>query len=328
LWHVIWHNEEYILLKNAKEWSTINMLGYLGNRLLTIIPTLIVLTLVVFLVAHLTPGDPIMALAGLSATAEDIERLREAYGLNRPLHVQYLSFMKHLLQGDLGRSIVTGRPVLEEVLYRLPNSMILAALSVSIALGIGIPTGIISAKKQDSLTDGMFRVGALILVSVPTFWLGLMGIWLFAVELNLLPSFGIGIKEAILPSIVLGTTTLAITSRQTRSAMIEVLGREYIIAAKAKGLSDRAIIYTHALKNALIPIITVAGMQFGVLIGSAVITETVFSWPGLGKLLVEAIQTKDYPVIQGGILSFAIVFSMVNLIVDIFYVYLDPRLRF
>ncbi len=304
------------------------MLGYLGNRLLTIIPTLIVLTLVVFLVAHLTPGDPIMALAGLSATAEDIERLREAYGLNRPLHVQYLSFMKHLLQGDLGRSIVTGRPVLEEVLYRLPNSMILAALSVSIALGIGIPTGIISAKKQDSLTDGMFRVGALILVSVPTFWLGLMGIWLFAVELNLLPSFGIGIKEAILPSIVLGTTTLAITSRQTRSAMIEVLGREYIIAAKAKGLSDRAIIYTHALKNALIPIITVAGMQFGVLIGSAVITETVFSWPGLGKLLVEAIQTKDYPVIQGGILSFAIVFSMVNLIVDIFYVYLDPRLRF
>jgi peptide/nickel transport system permease protein len=174
----------------------------------------------------------------------------------------------------------------------------------------------------------MFRVGALILVSVPTFWLGLMGIWLFAVELNLLPSFGIGIKEAILPSIVLGTTTLAITSRQTRSAMIEVLGREYIIAAKAKGLSDRAIIYTHALKNALIPIITVAGMQFGVLIGSAVITETVFSWPGLGKLLVEAIQTKDYPVIQGGILSFAIVFSMVNLIVDIFYVYLDPRLRF
>ena len=304
------------------------MLGYLGNRLLTIIPTLIVLTLVVFLVAHLTPGDPIMALAGLSATAEDIERLREAYGLNRPLHVQYLSFMKHLLQGDLGRSIVTGRPVLEEVLYRLPNSMILAALSVSIALGIGIPTGIISAKKQDSLTDGMFRVGALILVSVPTFWLGLMGIWLFAVELNLLPSFGIGIKEAILPSIVLGTTTLAITSRQTRSAMIEVLGREYIIAAKAKGLSDRAIIYTHALKNALIPIITVAGMQFGVLIGSAVITETVFSWPGLGKLLVEAIQPKDYPVIQGGILSFAIVFSMVNLIVDIFYVYLDPRLRF
>jgi len=333
------------------------MISYIIKRLLALIPVIIGVALVVFLIIHLIPGDPAQTMLGERATVESIERLRESMGLNQPLYVQFINFFRDLLRGDLGRSVMSNNPVIAEISVRFPATLELSFFAMIFAVVVGIPAGIFAATHQNSLFDNFSMLVALIGVSMPIFWLGLMLIWLFAVILGWLPpssrlSVGIEMEyitniliidsilqlnwaafknvlsHLILPAIALGTIPMAIVARMTRSSMLEVLKKDYIRTAYAKGLQDRIVVYKHALKNAFIPIITVVGLQFGVLLGGAVLTETIFSWPGLGKYLVDAIYARDFPVVQGGILFFAITFVFVNLLVDISYAAIDPRIEY
>lgn len=298
-------------------------------RLLLTVFVLIGITILVFSMIRLIPGDPAELLADQWATKEQIEFLRHTWGLDKPLMVQYIIFMRNLLRGDLGESVASGMPVAYEIAMRFPNTLKLAVAGMVIAVIIGGFAGMVSATKPYSFFDNVAMVFALIGVSTPAFWLGLMLILLFSVKLNWLPCTGADtLRHLVLPSLTLGLLAAGIIARQTRSSMLEVLQQDYIKAARAKGLGEAVVVYRHALKNALIPVVTIVGLQFGRLLGGTVLVETVFSWPGMGRLMVDSIFTRDYPVIQGAVLIFATAFSLVNLGVDLLYGFIDPRIKY
>jgi len=308
---------------------------YIIKRLIYFIPVLIGVSFIVFTIMYLTPGCPATIRLGDQATTEQIERMRELMGLNRPFLVQFGSYLWGVVQGDFGRSLHTNRPVLGEMLIRFPNTMMLSAAGMAIAVVIGILVGVLSSVKQYSFSDTIAMLFALVGISVPNFWFGMMAILIFAVwwsgafGYSLFPSSGFddGLRSLFLPALTLGTSSAAIVLRMTRSSMLEVLRQDYIRTARAKGLKERVVVFKHALKNALIPVITVVGLQFGFLLGGAVFTETVFSFPGSGRFIVEAIRSRDLMVVQGGVLFLAIAFSFINLLVDLLYGVIDPRIR-
>jgi peptide/nickel transport system permease protein len=293
-----------------------------------LIPVMLGVSFIVFTIMYFTPGDPAKIILGERAPAAEVAALRTQMGLDAPFLVQFFNFIKNAVQGDFGRSLVTKRPVAEELFARFPATIQLAGSAVLIAVAIGIPVGIISAIKQYSVFDGVAMTLALVGVSMPNFWQGLMMIILFSVYLRWLPSSGYGtFRHLLMPAITLGTSSAALITRMTRSSMLEVVRQDYIRTARAKGLDESVVINRHALKNALIPVVTVIGLQFGYLLGGAVLTETVFSWPGVGRMMVDAIRQKDFPVVQAGVLLLALSFSLVNLLVDILYAYIDPRIK-
>lgn len=313
------------------------MTRFIVRRLLLAIPTLIGVTFLVFLSIRLIPGDPAIALAGELATPELIEMVRRDLGLDQPVVNQYVNYLSRVLQGDMGRSIRSRLPVREEIEIRLPRTLLLAVVSLTISATIGIAIGVTAATHPNSWFDGGSMVFALLGVSMPIFWLGLMLMILFAVLLPqwlglsgpVLPPTGSGTwQHLVMPVIALAANSMAIQARMTRACMLEVLRQDYIRTARAKGQRERIVIYRHALRNALLPIVTIIGLQFGTLLGGAVLTETVFAWPGIGRLLVDAIGFRDYPVIQGTVLTIAIGFVLTNLIVDSLYAYLDPRITY
>lgn len=305
------------------------MLQYLIKRLLSTIPVLIGISLLLFLMLRMLPGDPALVLAGQMASPEEVENIRHQLGLDRPIHLQYAVFLSRLVRFDLGRSARTQNPVKQEIWARLPNTILLAVLAISLACLFGIPAGIISAVRPYTWIDYVVTSTALFGISMPVFWLGLMLVVVFSIVLNWLPAGGTGSwKHVILPSLTLAAFVVAFIARMTRSSMMEALSQDFTTTARSKGLKERVVIIKHALKNALIPIITVVGLQFGMLLGGAVLTETVFAWPGLGRLIVDSILARDYPVIQGAILVFGLLYILVNLVVDLLYAYVDPRIRY
>ena len=305
-----------------------NMHKYVLKRILLLIPVLLGVSLLVFAIMSLTPGDPAQLILGENAPKEAVLKLREEMGLNDPFFMQYFRFVKNAIMGDFGISYTTGREVFGEIFARFPNTLILAVIGIIISVCIGIPIGIISATRQYSFLDSFSMVIALLGVSMPVFWLGLMLILTFSVKLGWLPSGGFdGLKSIILPAVTLGVGSAAIITRMTRSSMLEVIRQDYIRTARAKGVAEKVVINKHALKNALIPIITVVGLQFGHLLGGAVLTESVYSWPGVGRLMVDAIRQKDTPTVLAAVVFLAAAFSVVNLLVDILYAYVDPRIK-
>ena len=305
------------------------MWRYIIRRLLSLIPVLIGISLFVFLLMHLTPGDPAQLMLGEGAPAHQLEALRESMGLNEPWHVQYLNWLKNAAKLDFGHSLRSKKAVSTEILDRLPATAELALAAVTIAVCIGVPVGILSASRPNSVFDNVAMIGALTGVGMPAFWQGIMLILVFSVTFQLFPSSGRmgGIQYLVLPAITLGTAATASIARLTRSAMLDVLQQDYVRTARAKGLRRRGVIYRHALRNALIPVVTMIGLQFGGLMSGAVLTETIFAWPGIGRMLVEAINNKDFPLVQGTIMTFALTYAIVNLMVDLLYAVLDPRLR-
>lgn len=304
------------------------MIKYVIKRLLMLIPVIIGVTFLVFFIISLTPGDVAAMIIGEGATQESIQELREEMGLDDPIIVQYGRYMGSLLTGDMGDSYATGKAVSSEVGSRFPNTFKLTVLSILISIAISIPIGVISATKQYSIFDNLGMVLALVGISMPSFWLGLILIIIFALKLGWFPSGGAdSMVSVILPALTLGVASTASITRTTRSSMLEVVRQDYIRTAKAKGVSNKKVIRKHALKNALIPAITVIGLEFGVMLGGAILTETVFSWPGIGRLMVESIQRKDAPMVLGCIITFSVCFSIVNLIIDILYAYIDPRIK-
>lgn len=293
------------------------------------IPVVLGVVFVVFTIMYLTPGDPAEIMLGEHATQQQVDEMRAKLGVDQPFLIQFGRYMKNLvLHGDLGTSYTTGRSVTTEILQKFPTTLKLAVVGALVSLVIGITTGIISATKQYSIFDKISLFVALFGVSMPSFWLGLLLIMLFSVKLGWLPSSGFYSPIYwILPAITIGTGSSAIIMRMTRSSMLEVVRQDYIRTARAKGQSERIVILRHALKNALIPIVTVVGLQFGGLLGGSVLTETIFAIPGIGKLMVDAIKQRNGPVVQGGVLFTAIIFSFVNLLVDVLYSYIDPRIR-
>lgn len=302
---------------------------YVIKRLLMLIPVILGVSFLVFFIMSLSPGDPARTILGENAPQESVDALREELGLNDPVIVQYVNYMKDLLHGDLGESYKSGRPVFGEIVARFPATLKLAFWGMVFAVVLSIPIGIISATKQYSITDSVSMVFALLGVATPNFWLGLMLIIGFSLKLRWFPSGGMeaGWRSLILPVITLGTGCMANITRTTRSSMLEVIRQDYIRTAKAKGVSRNKVINKHALKNALIPVVTVIGLQFGSLLGGAVLTEAVFSWPGVGTFLVSSIKAKDTPAVLGCVIVFSICFSIVNLCVDLLYAYIDPRIK-
>ena len=332
---------------------------YIVRRLLNLIPVLLGITLLVFAFLHLIPGDAAQALAGQRATPEMVAAIREQLGLNKPLPVQYILFLGNLLRFNLGYSIISGDSVIHEIEARWPATFELSVAAMLIAIAIGIPAGVLAAIRRNSPIDNLTMSGSLIGVSMPVFWLGLLLIYLFAVNLQWLPpglrlsqDAGLNFKpitgfyvldallqlngkvlkdvlaHLLLPALTLSTIPLAIVARITRSAMLEVLSQDYIRTARAKGVLERWVIFKHALKNALLPIVTIIGLQFGTLLAGAILTETIFSWPGIGAWIYDGILNRDYPVVQGGVVFVAIAFVLINLLVDISYALLDPRIQY
>lgn len=292
-------------------------------------PVLLGISLIIFTIVRVIPGDPGYVMAGPHATKDQVDQIREQLGLNKHPVTQYLIFIGNLLKGDLGTSSRTGLSVTKEIMARLPNTLLLALASILLATFFGVLTGIIAGMKQNSKFDYLSMLVALFGLSMPVFWLGLMLMLLFSIRLGWFPSVGAdSFKHLVLPTITLGANSTAIIARMTRSSMLEVIRLDYIRTARAKGLTEKLVLSRHALKNALIPVVTVIGLQTGTLLGGAVLTEIVFSWPGIGRLLVEAILSRDYPVVQGVVLVVATMFIFVNLVVDVLYSYLDPRIRY
>ncbi len=305
------------------------MFQYVLKRLLSTLPVLIGISLLLFFMLRMLPGDPAQVLAGQMASQEDIQSIRQQLGFDKPIFVQFGLFLSRLIRFDLGRSARTQNPVLEEIGSRLPNTVLLAVAAITLACLFGIPAGIISAVRRYTWIDYLFTSMALFGISMPVFWLGLMLVVVFSVLLKWLPAGGTGsFKHIILPSFTLAAFVVAFITRMTRASMMEALSQDYITTARSKGLKEQMVIIKHALKNALIPIITVVGLQFGLLLGGAVLTETVFAWPGMGRLIVDSILARDYPVIQGAILIFGLLYILVNLVVDLIYAYIDPRIRY
>jgi ABC-type dipeptide/oligopeptide/nickel transport system permease component len=302
---------------------------YVLKRAVLALPVLVGVSVVVFVAIRLIPGDPAQLMAGQAATQEVVQQIRQSLGLDQPLPVQYLYFLRNVVRGDLGRSLFNGAPVVEELAQRFPRTVRLALASMAVASLIGIPAGILAATRRSTWVDTAVMLVALAGVSVPVFWLGLNLILLFSVRLQWLPSFGYETwQHLVLPSLTLGAASTAVVARMTRSAMLEVLGQDYVRTARAKGLAERVVVSWHALRNALIPVVTVLGLQLGTLLSGAVLTETVFAWPGIGRLLVEAVLARDYPIIQGATLLIAATFVVLNVAVDVLYGLLDPRIRY
>lgn len=304
------------------------MSKYILKRLLMMIPVMFGVTFFVFFIISLTPGDVAANILGVGATEQSIIELNEEMGFNDPVFVQYGRYMGDLLTGDMGESYSTGKKVSTEIGQRFPNTFKLTITAIFLSVLISIPIGVISATRQYSIFDNVGMIIALIGISMPSFWTGLILIIAFSLKLGWFPSGGMeGIRSLILPAFTLAIASTASITRTTRSSMLEVIRQDYINTAKAKGVSRSVVIRKHALKNALIPAITVIGLEFGVLLGGAVLTETVFSWPGIGRLMVESIQRKDTPMVLGCIIIFALAFSLVNLLIDILYAYIDPRIK-
>ncbi len=358
------------------------MTRHVVNHLFSLLPTLLGVTILVFLFIHLIPGDPALTILGEHATEKSIAVLQEQLGLNRALFVdfgapgqvfrgelglgegikaffdsQYLRFIGRLLQGDLGRSIHERTPIARTLRLKFPATVELTVFSMIFAIIVGLPAGIISAIRRNSIFDNVSMVGALVGVSMPIFWLGLMLIYFFGVQLGWFPTYGrfpvalsletvtglyvldsliagnlealgFALKHLVMPSIALGTIPMAIIARMTRSSMLEVLGQDYVRTAYAKGLRERTVIIRHALKNAFMPVITIIGLQVGGLLAGAIMTETIFSWPGMGKWVYDSILARDYPVVQVAVLVITLIVALINLIVDVSYIYLDPRIRY
>ncbi len=304
------------------------MSKYIVKRLIMLIPVLIGVTFLVYFILSMAPGDTATMSAGEGAEAETIEAIRKEYGLDQPVIVQYGKYMWNLLRGDMGRSYLTRRDVFTTIAGAFPNTAKLAFWSILVAVAIALPIGIISATRQYSMVDNVGMVAALLGVATPNFWLGLMLIILFSLKLGWLPSGGMnGWQSYIMPAITLGTGDAALITRMTRSSMLEVVRQDYIRTARAKGVPEKAVIRKHALKNALIPVVTVIGLQFGGLLGGATLTETIFAWPGVGRLLVDSIKSKDTPMVLGGVIMLTITFSVINLLADILYAFIDPRIK-
>jgi peptide/nickel transport system permease protein len=315
------------------------MRAYVLGRLVAAVPVLFGVSIVIFLLMKLIPGDAAQVLAGPSATRDEVELIREDLGLNEPLHVQYGKWLARAIRGDLGRSIELRAPVTTMVLERFKNTIILAGASMLLAVVVGVSAGVISATRPLSLFDRLAMIGALFGNSMPTFWLGLVLILVFSLGLGLFPSNGMYdirsgggpldlLHHLVLPSITLAGVSAAILARVTRSSMLEVINREYVTTARAKGLGDRRVIWSHALKNAMLPVVTVMGVQLGYLLGGSILVETVFSWPGLGLQLFRAISSRDLPLVQGGVMLVSAIFVFLNLAIDVLYAFLDPRVRY
>ncbi|HWV36351.1 MAG TPA: ABC transporter permease [Thermomicrobiales bacterium] len=311
-------------------------MAFILRRLLATIPTLLGVLILVFLITRLTPGDPARQIAGAEASQEEVARLQHQLGLDRPLPVQFGVFLWDAVRGDLGRSLLTDRPVFGELVSRFPTTFRVTTLAMLIALVVGLPLGVLSATRRHSPIDALATMIALFGVSMPLFWTAIMGILLFSVRLQWLPVGGLygpiwtieGFKAYILPCVTLSLIPIALIARLTRSSMLEVLNREYVTVARAKGLAERRVVIGHALRNALAPVITYVGLQYGFLLGGAVVTETIFALPGVGRLVVTSISQRDYPMIQGAILMIAVIFVLINLIVDIICAKLDPRISY
>lgn len=335
------------------------MTHYIIKRLLNLLPVLLGITLLVFLFLHLIPGDPATVMLGERATPEQVEALREQLGLNQPLPLQYLTFLNNLLHLDFGTSIISGIPIIDEIKTRFPATFELSLAAMIVAVILGIPAGVLAAVYKNRPADNLTMIGSLLGVSMPVYWLGLLLIYLFAITLNWFPPSGrISIDAGltfqpitgfyildailkldinlfqdvlfhlILPALTLGTIPLAILARITRSSLLEVLSQDYIRTARAKGIPEHWVILRHGLKNALLPVVTIIGLQFGTLLGGAILTETIFSWPGIGSWIYEGILARDYPVVQGGVVVVSIIFVLVNLVVDISYALVDPRIKY
>jgi peptide/nickel transport system permease protein len=316
------------------------MRAYVLGRLIAGVPVLFGVSIVIFLLMKLIPGDAAQVLAGPSATRDEVELIREDLGLNEPLYVQYGTWLARAVRGDLGRSIELKAPVTVMVIERFKNTAILAGTSLLLAIVVGVTAGVISATRPRSAFDRLAMIAALFGNSMPTFWLGLVLILVFSLGLGWFPSNGMYdirassntlpdlLRHLVLPSITLAGVSAAILARVTRSSMLEVVNREYVTTARAKGLSDRRVIWGHALKNAMLPVVTVMGVQLGYLLGGSILVETVFSWPGLGLQLFRAISSRDLPLVQGGVMLVAALFVIINLAIDLLYALLDPRVRY
>lgn len=305
------------------------MLQYLVKRLLGIVPVMLVISLLVFGFVHMLPGDAARLVAGPDATAEDVALVRADLGLDRPLPEQYLSFLGHVVQGDFGKSLKTRRPVAEEIGERLMPTVWLTVVSMAWAVTVGLLIGVLSAVKRGRWQDYGGMIIAVSGISFPSFWLGLLLIGVFSVDLGWLPTGGYGgWQNFVLPSLTLGLGVAAVMARFTRSAFIEIFREDYVRTARAKGVFERSVVWKHTLRNALIPVITMVGLQFGFLLGGSIVVETVFSWPGLGRLLVDSVSYRDYPVIQAEILLFSIQFILINLAVDVLYALANPEIRY
>ncbi len=333
------------------------MAKYIARRIIEAIPVIFGVSVLVFMLLHLIPGDPVTAILGERATPENVEAMRERLGLNKPLYEQYFIWVGNILQGDLGNTVRGNIPVANEIAARFPATVELSLAALFLSTIVGVPLGIISGIKRNSFIDTLTMFGALFGVSIPVFVLGLLLIFLFGVELGWLPFVGRltsgvsierrtglhlidailsgnprGFKDAlehlVLPTITLATVSLAIIARITRSAMLEVLNQDYIRTARAKGLKGRQVIMTHAFRNALLPVVTIIGLSLGRLLSGAVLTETIFAWPGVGKWLFDSIIARDYPIVQSMTLLIALVFIVINLAVDLLYAVIDPRIRY
>jgi peptide/nickel transport system permease protein len=310
---------------------------YIARRLLALIPVALVVATVGFVLIHVAPGDPASLIAGPDANADDVRTIARQLGLDAPLHVQLVSWYGRLLRGDLGQSIFLRRPVTEAILDRLEPTLLLTLLSILISVAIGVPAGVLSARFHNSATDQAFMALALVGISIPNFLLGLIFVLVFSVQLGWFPVAGYSpleygwlgtLRSLVLPATALGLVQSALIARISRSAMLDVLREQFIVAGRAKGLSERAVVYKHAFKNALIPTVTIIGISFAILISGAVVIETVFNIPGLGRLIISAVLRRDYPVIQGVVLCIAAVYMLINLAIDLSYLVFDPRVRY
>jgi len=322
------------------------MIRYLARRALLLIPVVLGAAVLAFVLLLLVPGDPAIALLGQDASVEEVARFRHLLGLDRPLPVQIGLYLMRTVRGDLGRSVTLDVPVLRLITSTLPATLELALVSLALAIGAGIPLGLVAARRRGRAIDTATMILAQVGVSMPVFWLGVLLILLFAVQLNILPSFGRGpallpalltgrtgavgdaLAHLVLPAFTLAFFNLALLSRLTRWALVEVLEEDYVRTARAKGQRERVVVYHHAFRNALLPIVTIVGLQFGNALGGAVVTETIYGWPGMGRLIVQAIGQRDFPVVQGAILVLALLFSLVNVVVDLTYAAIDPRIRY
>ncbi|MCI4457838.1 MAG: ABC transporter permease [Desulfurococcaceae archaeon] len=305
-----------------------SMIRYILIRIMYAIPTLIGAMIVMFILIRMLPGDPARLIAGPEALEQDVERIREQLGLNKPLYIQFIDYMSSILRGDFGVSLKYGTPVIKEIMARLPYTIVLAIAAEAIAVSISLPLGVLSALNPRSRLSYMISTLSLVGASVPIFWIGLIFIYIFAVNLRLLPSSGADSpRHLILPAVTLALLLIGNLTRITRASVMDVLGSNHVITAVSKGLAPRIILIRHVLRNAFIPIITIIGIQTGALLGGAVVTETVFAWPGIGSLLVDSLFYRDYPLAQGIILFIVFVFITINILIDILYAYIDPRIR-
>ena len=306
------------------------MFKYIVRRVILAFVTLIAISMVIFWLLRVLPGDPALMLAGEIATQEEIEAIRARYNFDKPIPVQYCYFLQDIVHGDLGNSLKSSEPVVDEIAARFPATLQLAVIGIILAAGIGIPLGVLAAIKRYTWIDSFISISTLFGVASPVYATGLLLMLVFAVNLHWLPAAGRGDnwQSAILPSITLASFSMALIARMTRASVMEVMSEDYVRTARAKGQTNMLVITRHILRNALIPVVTVVGLQFGSLLGGAILTETIFAWPGLGQVLVSSMYSRDYPMVQGLVLMFAALFILVNLIVDVLYIVIDPRIRY